>query len=109
MTRLTRRHFLMSSAAGALAATRLGAKDKVSPNEKLHVGVIGIAGQGAYSWGQLRGIPQAEIVALCDVHESRTGDARKAFPNATFDVDFRKMLDRKGIDAVVVATPDHMH
>jgi predicted dehydrogenase len=109
-SRLSRRHFLMSSAAGVVAASRLCAKDeKASPNEKLHIGVIGIAGQGVFSWSQLRGVPQAEIVALCDVHESRTADARQAFPKASFDVDFRKMLDRKGIDAVVVATPDHMH
>src|SRR5262245_32421845 len=73
--RLTRRHFLMSSAAGVVAASRLGAKDKVSPNEKLHIGVIGVAGQGHYNWGQLRGVPQAEVVALCDVHESRIGPA----------------------------------
>ena len=51
----------------------------------------------------------AEIVALCDVDENRAGAARTRFPKATFHVDFRKLIDQKGLDAVLVATPDHMH
>lgn len=110
MTQFNRRRFLQSSAvaAGALAVTRLDAKD-ISPNEKLHVAIVGVAGQGQYNWGQIKAVPTAEVVALCDVHESRIGTAREAFPKASFDTDFRKMLDRKGIDAVLVATPDHTH
>jgi predicted dehydrogenase len=114
--RLNRRRFLQSTAAigaAGFSATWLRAadkpKEKISPNEKLHIAMVGTAAQASYSWGELRNIKNAEIVALCDVHESRTGPARQAFPKATFDVDFRKMLDRKGIDAVVVATPDHVH
>src|SRR5207248_10174971 len=41
--------------------------------------------------------------------ESRIGDAKKAFPRASFDVDYRELLDRKGIDAVLIAIPDHSH
>jgi hypothetical protein len=115
-SRLSRRRFLRSTAAlgaAGLSASWLVADDKakenVSPNEKLHIGMIGTAAQAEFSWQQLRRVANAEIVALCDVHESRTGPAREAFPKATFDVDFRKLLDRKGIDAVVVATPDHIH
>lgn len=110
---LTRRRFLHTSAAAAAAAAtlplRADAPKKASPNERLHIGVIGVAAQGAYNWGQLRQVPNAEIVALCDVHETRIGPAREAFPKASFDVDFRKLIDRKGIDAILVATPDHMH
>src|SRR5262249_33538936 len=46
---------------------------------------------------------------LCDVDESRAGKAREQYPQATFYADFRKLLDQKGLDAVVVATPDHTH
>ncbi len=49
------------------------------------------------------------IVALCDVDENRAGKAREAHPNATYTQDFRKLIDQKNIDAVVVSTPDHMH
>ena len=109
MTRsISRRHFLMS-AAGTVAAAGLRAQPRVAANDKLHVAVIGVAGQGVYNWSQLKTIPQCEVVALCDVHETRIGPAREAFPKATFDVDFRKTLERKGIDAVLIATPDHTH
>src|SRR5205807_4967326 len=81
---------------------------KPSPNERLHVGVIGVAAQGEYDWTNVAAAG-AEIVAWCDVDENRTGKARETFPKASFDVDFRDLLDRKGIDAVIVATPDHTH
>ncbi len=109
--RPTRRRFLQAAAAGTSAffAWPLRAEDKKpSANERLHVGVIGVAGQGAYNWTEVDRAG-AEIVALCDVDEGRAGPARGKFPKATFDVDFRDLLDRKGIDAVIVATPDHTH
>jgi predicted dehydrogenase len=107
--RLNRRHFLLSSAAGALGVGLLRAADKKpSALETLHVGVIGVAGQGG---GDMNRIADAgaEIVALCDVDERRTGPARKRFPRAPFYPDFRKLLDQKGIDAILVGTPDHTH
>jgi predicted dehydrogenase len=107
---LTRRHFLLSSALGATAlSTRLGAQEKKPPpSERLHVGVVGVAGQGGNDMNQVAAAG-AEIVALCDVDERRTGPARTRFPKAPFYNDFRKLLDQKGIDAVLVGTPDHTH
>lgn len=108
--RFSRRSFLGATAAVALAPSFLRAAErKESPNEKLHVGVIGVAGQGQYNWSELAGTGMVEVVALCDVHETRIGPAREKFPKASFDIDFRKMLDRKGLDAALVATPDHTH
>jgi predicted dehydrogenase len=109
--RPTRRRFLQATAAGASAyfAWPLYAEDKKpSPNERLHVGVIGVVAQGEYDWREVANAG-AEIVAWCDVDENRTGTARSTFPKASFDADFRALLDRKGIDAVIVATPDHTH
>jgi predicted dehydrogenase len=110
--RLSRRRFLQTSAvigAATLGTAVLGAKEKKdSPNERLHVGVIGVAGQGAYDMDNVAGAGAA-IVALCDVDENRAGKARERFPSAKFSTDFRKLLDHKGLDAVVVATPDHTH
>jgi predicted dehydrogenase len=49
------------------------------------------------------------IAALCDVDEKRSAKAREQFPQAKFYTDFRRLLDQKGLDAVVIATPDHSH
>lgn len=110
MRSLSRRRFLQSSAVGAMALStgRLLGQDKKEPaSERLQVGVIGVAGQGEYN---LNGVAaHANIAALCDVDEKRAGKARERFPQATFTADFRKLLDQKGLDAVVVATPDHTH
>src|SRR5262249_15921226 len=80
-----------------------------SPNEKLNVAGIGVGGQG---FGDLRNVAATEnIVALGDVDAIRAGQAFKAWDKAARYTDFRKMLDKeaKNIDAVVIATPDHMH
>ena len=108
--RLTRRRFLHEAAgltAAALAAATAAADDKrKSPGERLNVCVVGVAGQGAYD---LANVESENIYALCDVDEDRAADARKAHPDAKFFKDFRQLLDLKEIDAVVCATPDHMH
>jgi predicted dehydrogenase len=109
---LSRRGFLAASASG-LAYTTLLAEDgkKLPPSERVRVGVVGLAGQGQYNWGELQRAG-ADVVAICDVHESRTDAARKAFPKAKFYVDYRKLIDAKselGLEAMLCATPDHTH
>jgi predicted dehydrogenase len=107
---LTRRRFLHTSLAASASLTmgsRLTADDKpASPNERINIGIIGVNGRGA---GNLAGVAGENIVALCDVDEDRAKDARKNYPKATFTQDFRRLLDQKDIDAVVISTPDHMH
>jgi predicted dehydrogenase len=129
--RLSRRRFLQASAvAGAFGfcpdSLHADDKKKQSANEKLQVGVIGIAGQGAYDLNEVYKSGGAEIVALCDVIEGPNGvgldtnprlrergeqvaKTRERFPNAKFYTDFRKLLEQPGLEAVVVATPDHTH
>jgi predicted dehydrogenase len=109
---LSRRRFLqttaLAGAAGLSANVSFSAEKKLPANERLAVGVIGVAGQGEYDWKEIvKG--GAEIVAWCDVDERRTDTARKAFPHAKFYTDFRRLIDQKGLDAVLVATPDHVH
>jgi len=105
----TRRQFLQQSVmAGAglwMAACRTIPKRR-SPNEKLNIGVVGVSGRGA---ANLKGVADEAIVALCDADENRATNARHLFPQAKFYTDFRRMLDQKNIDAVVVSTPDHTH
>jgi predicted dehydrogenase len=93
--------------AAVLAAPFAGADEKKKPpSERLNIGVVGVAGRGA---DDLAGVAGENIYALCDVDENRAADARKAHPQAKFFQDFRRLLDLKEIDAVVCATPDHMH
>jgi predicted dehydrogenase len=106
MARLSRRHFLMSAATAVAAQAFVRA---APPSERVRVGVVGVGNQGAFSWSELAGKTDAEIVALCDVDERMTGKARDKFPKAKFFTDFRKMIEAKGLDAVVCATPDHCH
>jgi predicted dehydrogenase len=108
----TRRRFLKASAAAGCLTFFPGVvtaqEKRPGPNERLAVGQIGVAGQGDYDLRQLA-TAGAEIVALCDVDEKRAGAARERFPRARFVKDFRKLFDDKGLDAVLVATPDHCH
>ncbi|HVV72463.1 MAG TPA: Gfo/Idh/MocA family oxidoreductase [Verrucomicrobiae bacterium] len=107
---LTRRNFLRrtgSAGAGLWLATLLPAQArKISPNEKLNIGMIGVAHQANYD---LTNVTSENIVALCDVDDSYLAPAAKQFPSAKTYTDFRRLLDQKDIDAVVVATPDHTH
>jgi predicted dehydrogenase len=77
-----------------------------SPNEKLNIGCIGVAAQGEYD---LNNVATENIVALCDIDSQRLGKAASRFPTAAKYADYRKLLDRDDLDAVVVATPDHSH
>jgi predicted dehydrogenase len=109
--RRNRRQFLGASAAAVAGyfAWPLFAEDKKSAaNERLNVGVIGVSNQGEYDWKNVVAAG-AEVVAFADVDDTKTGTIRDRFPKAKAFVDFRKMLDEKGLDAAVVATPDHVH
>lgn len=113
---VSRRHFFYGSLlAGAVPAAGYGSTANLkfagyrSPNEKLNMAAIGSGGQGAANLGAAA--PTENVVALCDVDDRRAAPTFKRFPNAPRYRDFRQMLDKeaKNIDAVIVATPDHMH
>ncbi len=108
-THLSRRHFLLGSLAVGLAPAWSRAR-LLAPSDRLRVGAIGIAGQGHSDLNAIASAG-AEIVALCDVDETRkeVGSFREKYPKAKFYNDFRKLLDAGGLDAVLVATPDHTH
>jgi predicted dehydrogenase len=101
---IDRRTFLF----GSLAAATLGpsiARAAQTP-DKLRLGIIGCAGQGEYNWSN---VADQEIVMLCDVDLARAAKAKQQFPGAEVVQDFRRVIDNKNIDAVVVSTPDHWH
>ncbi len=91
------------SAVGALAAEDSPA---ASPNERLNIGIIGADGRGG---SNTRNVSSENIVALCDLDEKRLEKAAQRNPQAKKYNDWRKLLDQKDIDAVVVSTTDHTH
>jgi predicted dehydrogenase len=104
----SRRRFLSQTAlaTAGLSLTRSALARKISPNEKLNLGIIGVANQGNYD---LSNVTSENIVALCDVDDKFLAGAAAKFPQAKTYSDFRRLLDQKDIDAVVIATPDHTH
>lgn len=110
---LNRRKFIRNFAATAATISIvprhiLGGPNFKPPSEKLNIAAIGAGGRAA---GDIEAVSSENIVALCDVDWRRAGGAFNKYPNAKKYKDYRIMLDEmdKDIDAVVVATPDHIH
>jgi len=94
-----------------MAATRV-----MGANDRLHVGLMGSGGRGSHVTRRVHAQGNAAIVALADVNPARFAVARKNIgldesnqPAPTEYRDFRALLDRKDIDAVVIGSPDHWH
>ncbi len=88
-------------------------KRLVSANSKINIGVIGVNGMG---WSDLRSmikVPETQVIALCDVDENvlnwRKYELAKSGIQTQTYVDYRKLLDNKDIDVVIIGTPDHWH
>lgn len=94
-----RRSFL--AAAGSAGLLRA--------NDRIRIGVIGSGGRGRYLAGLLKRY-EAEVAAVCDVYEPNLQSGlAAASAGARAYVDYRRLLEDKEIDAVVIATPDHLH
>ena len=108
---LSRRAFLEKTAATAavmiLPSRVIGGAGTQGANSRLNIAAVGIGGQGAADLGSLA---SENIVALCDVDADYAAHTFAEYPGAKRYTDFRVMLEKeKGIDAVLVATPDHLH
>ena len=110
---LNRRNFLKGAAvAGGLMVLPSWSIGKTpGPNSKLRVAVVGVGGRGDAVISAFRNSPHVEFAAFCDVADTMAAKTYKEFPTVPRFRDFRVMLDKmdKQIDAVTVATPDHMH
>jgi predicted dehydrogenase len=133
--KLGRRQFVKSAlgagvALGAASPTVFAQEKVQGANDRLQLAVIGVGGRGRYllRWvmetgGQM--VPPApppwapppkppdprlaaRVVAVCDVYEKRKREAQ-TFSGADGTLDYRRVLDRKDVDAVIIATPDHWH
>ncbi|MBI5281964.1 MAG: Gfo/Idh/MocA family oxidoreductase [Candidatus Solibacter usitatus] len=100
---MNRRAFLQSPAAAAIPAMQ-------APSDRVGVALIGCGGMGRANLVDFQKQPDVEIRALCDVFRPSAEAALKlASGKPGLYSDYRRILDRKDIDAVIVATPDHWH
>ncbi|MDZ8119539.1 Gfo/Idh/MocA family oxidoreductase [Pontiella agarivorans] len=108
ITHSRRRTFLSSSIATGAGLTILpsGTLAGKGPGEKLNIALIGAYGRGKQHYHDLR---TQNIVAICDVHSECMKFAAKEFPKAKQYTDWRKCLEQKDLEAVVICTPDHHH
>src|SRR5579871_2557819 len=100
---MNRRELLGGAIAMAASAARVS-----GANERVRLGLIGCGGRGRYVANFMRQAPGAEFVAFCDVYPPNAEKARAALgPEGTLHGDLRRLLERKDVDAVLIATPDH--
>ena len=137
--KLSRRDFVRTAAATAaftiVPRYVLGGRGNTAPSEKLNVAVIGVGGQGKHNTNALLQEADVQVSAICDVTEEadysrfyyggtagrgpvknliddyyKGKSATADYPPCAVYIDFREMLEKeKGIDAVLIATPDHTH
>lgn len=108
----TRRGFLASAAAApcVVPASALGLAGTTAPSERIQVGLIGCGGMGRANLANCAKHPDVVVTASCDVSpERREAVAAKHKGTCKAEADFRELLARKDVDAVIVATPPHWH
>ena len=117
---ISRRGFMKGLGIGLAApyiipAAALGKGGAIAPSERIVVAHIGTGSQGRGLMGGVLGHKSAQLVAVCDVNTNNSAQAKEKtdghYENTDCQVytDFREVLTRKDIDAVVIATPDHWH
>jgi predicted dehydrogenase len=113
MNAIDRRDFLKTSALGASApaVTALSENARQSASgERIGVGLIGCGGMGQMNLIDFQRNPEVAILAVCDVFGPNAERARQVAGNqAQIYGDYRQVLERKDIQAVIIATPDHWH
>lgn len=113
---MQRRQFIKHGGATSLGLLFLpGFAKKVVASDRVRLAIIGLGGMGTQHLKWFAALPEVEIVALCDVDKDHLDKALKNLYSLLPDSkaqgygDFRQVLDRKDIDAISCATPDHWH
>src|SRR5262245_16721674 len=121
MTELSRRHFLGASAVAVGAAYADDKPDPKKPSgDRLRVALVGCGGMGMANLIDFVRLPDFEPVALCDPDpgrmraaasdlEKRLKQAGRTFKEPKLEKDFRKVVEDRDVDVVIVGTPDHWH
>jgi predicted dehydrogenase len=114
MSKLSRRDFMKSSMAFGAGLAMAGPASRVrGANNDIRIATIGTGGQGSYHTRIFSEIPGVRYVAICDVDKAHAEGRVKFFADKGLKVDayddVRRLLDRKDIDAITSATPNHWH
>ena len=117
MTQLSRRRFLQtSSAAAALSGTlhtlawAQAPTRKLGPNDTINIALIGAGGRGQSITSTALQVPNVKILAVADCYDGRLAHAKELWGADLFTTrDYKEILARPDIDAVIIGTPDHWH
>jgi predicted dehydrogenase len=102
------RRFFISKVATSLAGG-LAASNALGANERIRIGIIGPGDRGKEILREAVGCENVECVGVADIYSKRLEEAKAIAPAAKMYHDYRGLLDDKGIDAVLIATPQHLH
>ena len=103
----SRRRFISQVATG-IAGTLAGSS-VLGANDRIRVGLIGAGDRGMQLVREALTCPNAEVAAFADIYTRRLEDTKKIVPTAETYLDHRYLLENKSIDAVLIATPQHLH
>src|SRR5215469_9923670 len=109
---LNRRSFIyqMSGSIAALTRSSIFPSARVlGANDRVRFGLIGAGGRGTEILKSALAAPNTQAVAVADVYSHRLDEVKRMVPAIQVYTDFRRLLDDKSIDAVLIATPQHQH
>ena len=104
----SRRSFIGTVASG-LATTLAAPTSVLGANDRVRLGIIGPGDRGTQLMREALSIPGVELTAVSDIYTRRIEDAKKLVPSANAYYDYRRLLEDKSVDAVLIATPQHLH
>lgn len=100
----TRRTFLASGSVSALAAQRV-----IGANDRIRLGIIGPGARGQEILKEAIAVPNVELAYATDIYTARIREVQALVPGIKTALDYRRMLDEKDVDGVLIATPQHLH
>jgi predicted dehydrogenase len=105
----SRRNFIGKVATGLAGTLAAGPAEVLGAADRIRVGVIGAGDRGTELLSQIRACPNTEIAAFADIYSRNRERAQASVPGSAGYSDYRRLLEDRSIDAVVIATPPHLH
>ena len=105
----SRREFIKSTALSAAAFLAYPTARALGANDRVRVAIIGVGDRGQELVKQALKLPGLQLVAAADIYTRRLEQAKQLVPGIQTFADYRQVLDKKDIDAIIVASPLHMH